>query len=82
MPVFIVAMLLQYFLAYKLGWFPISGTDSFAGYVLPAIALGWNSAGSVARLTRSALVEVLDEDYIDTARAKGLRPLRWSSVMR
>lgn len=74
MPVFIVAMLLQYFLAYKLGWFPISGTDSFAGYVLPAIALGWNSAGSVARLTRSALVEVLDEDYIDTARAKGLRP--------
>lgn len=74
MPVFIVAMLLQYFLAYKLGWFPISGADSFVGYVLPAIALGWNSAGSVARLTRSALVEVLDEDYIDTARAKGLRP--------
>jgi peptide/nickel transport system permease protein len=74
MPVFIVAMLLQYFLAYKLGWFPISGADSFAGYVLPAIALGWNSAGSVARLTRSALVEVMGEDYIDTARAKGLRP--------
>lgn len=74
MPVFIVAMLLQYLFSYKLGWFPISGTDSFAGYVLPAIALGWNSAGSVARLTRSTLVEVLSEDYIDTARAKGLRP--------
>ncbi len=76
MPVFIVAMLLQYLFSYKLGWFPISGTDSFAGYVLPAIALGWNSAGSVARLTRSTLVEVLSEDYIDTARAKGLRPGR------
>ena len=42
---------------------------------LPAIALGWNSAGSVARLTRSTLVEVLQEDYIDTARAKGRRQL-------
>ena len=53
----------------------ISGVSSWKGYVLPAIALGWNSAGSVARLTRSTLVEVLQEDYIDTARAKGRRQL-------
>lgn len=73
-PVFMVAMVLQYFLAYKLKLFPISSGDSgWIGYILPAIALGWNSAGSIARLTRSTLLEVLQEDYIDTARAKGYR---------
>ena len=71
MPVFMAAMLLQYFLAYKLKLFPISGTGSFSGFILPAVALGWNSAGSVARLVRSTLLEILEEDYIDTARAKG-----------
>ncbi len=70
-PVFMVAMVLQYFMAYKWGWFPISGVESWKGFVLPAIALGWNSAGSIARLTRSTLLEVLQEDYIDTAKAKG-----------
>lgn len=75
-PVFMVAMVLQYFLAYKLDWFPISSNNTgWIGYVLPAIALGWNSAGSIARLTRSTLMEVLQEDYIDTARAKGYRQL-------
>ena len=67
-----VAMVLQYFIAYKLHWVDISGVKSWTGSILPAIALGWNSAGSVARLTRSTLVEVLQEDYIDTAKAKGL----------
>ena len=71
MPVFMTAMLLQYFLAYKLKLFPISGTAGWTAFILPAIALGWNSAGSVARLVRSTLLEVLEEDYIDTARAKG-----------
>lgn len=75
-PVFMVAMVLQYLLAYKLKLFPISsGNAGWIGYVLPAIALGWNSAGSIARLTRSTLMEVLQEDYIDTARAKGYRQL-------
>ncbi len=75
-PVFMVAMVLQYLLAYKMKLFPISSGNAGAiGYVLPAIALGWNSAGSIARLTRSTLAEVLQEDYIDTARAKGLRRL-------
>lgn len=73
MPVFMVAMLLQYFLAFRLHWFAISGAETWKGYILPAIALGWNSAGSIARLTRSTLLEVLQEDYIDTARAKGRR---------
>ena len=74
-PVFMVAMVLQYFLAYRLNWLPISGVDSWTGYILPAIALGWNSAGSIARLTRSTLLEVMQEDYIDTARAKGHRQI-------
>lgn len=75
-PVFMVAMVLQYLFAYVLGWFPISsGNAGWMGYVLPAVALGWNSAGSIARLTRSTLMEVLQEDYIDTARAKGYRQL-------
>ncbi len=77
MPVFMVAMVLQYLLAYQLKWFPISSGSAtgWIAYVLPAIALGWNSAGSIARLTRSTLVEVLQEDYIDTARAKGRKRL-------
>ena len=75
MPVFITAMVLQYVFGYLLRWFPISGADSWASFVLPAIALGWNSAGSIVRLVRSTLLEVLEEDYIDTARAKGQRPL-------
>ena len=74
-PVFMAAMVLQYLIAYKLKWVPISGVESWTGYILPAIALGWNSAGSIARLTRSTLLEVMQEDYIDTARAKGRRQL-------
>ena len=75
-PVFMVAMVLQYLLAYQLDWFPNNSANTgLIGYVLPAIALGWNSAGSIARLTRSTLMEVLQEDYIDTARAKGYRQL-------
>jgi peptide/nickel transport system permease protein len=71
MPVFMAAMVLQFLFAYKLKIFPIAGVTSWTGFILPAIALGWNSAGSIARLTRSTLLEVLQADYIDTARAKG-----------
>ena len=72
LPVFMAAMLLQYFFAFKLKWFPISGTDSWKSFLLPAVALGWNSAGQVAQVTRTSLLETLEEDYIETARAKGL----------
>jgi peptide/nickel transport system permease protein len=56
--------------------FGINGTpdrygSKYEAFILPAIALGWNSAGSVARPVRSTLLEILEEDYIDTARAKG-----------
>lgn len=71
MPVFMTALFLQYLLAYKFQVFPLSGMENFKYYVLPAIALGWNSAGSIARMTRSNLLEAMKEDYISTARAKG-----------
>lgn len=73
MPVFMTALVLQYVFAFKLKWFPVSGFDSFRAMILPAIVLGWNSAGSIARMTRSNLVEIMQEDYIRTARAKGMR---------
>ncbi len=71
LPVFMAAMFLQYVFAYQLHWLPISGTDSWKGFILPAVALGWNSAGQVTQMTRTALLETLREDYTDTARAKG-----------
>ncbi|MBR3225658.1 MAG: ABC transporter permease [Atopobiaceae bacterium] len=71
LPVFMVAMLLQYVFARYLHWLPVAGVTDWTGYILPAIALGWGSAGSIARLVRSSVIEVLQQDYIDTARAKG-----------
>lgn len=72
MPIFMAALILQYFLAYRLKLVPVTSNGSMASMILPAIALGWNSAGSVARMTRSSLIDVMMSDYIDTARAKGL----------
>ena len=72
MPVFMTALVLQYLFAFKFKWFPVSGFDSFRAMILPAIVLGWNSAGSIARMTRSNLVEIMQNDFIRTARAKGL----------
>ena len=75
LPVFMAAMFLQYVFAFRLQWLPISGTESWTGFILPAVALGWNSAGQVAQMTRTTLLETLQEDYIDTARAKGRGPV-------
>lgn len=71
-PVFMVALFLQYLLYYRLSLLPLMYDGSFASMILPAIALGWNSAGSVARLTRSGMMEQRNAPYLDTARAKGL----------
>lgn len=76
LPVFMAAMFLQYVFAFRLHWLPISGADSWTGFILPGIALGWNSAGQIAQMTRVTLLETLQEDYIDTALAKGLSPAR------
>ena len=73
MPVFWVALILQNTFKNVL---PVSGVDSWQCYILPTIVLGWSSAGRIARLTRSNLLEVLRNDYIRTARSKGLSPLK------
>ena len=72
MPVFMTSLFLQYLLAFKIKAFALTSDGSFYGMILPAIALGWNSAGSIARMTRSSLLEVMQADYIDTAKAKGV----------
>lgn len=59
-----------------LGWFPVSGRDGFASLVLPALTLGTAMASILARMVRSTMLEVLSEDYIRTARAKGLSETR------
>ena len=76
-PVFWSALLLQFIFGYTLKWLPINVNNyvSLKEMLLPAIVLGWSSAGSVARLTRSNLLEVMRSDYIRTARAKGLREM-------
>jgi peptide/nickel transport system permease protein len=71
-PVFWSALLLQWLFAVKLGLLPVSGFFGFKYLVLPSLTLGLASAGTVARLARTSLREVMDADFIRTARAKGL----------
>ena len=71
-PSFVIASLLIYVFSFKLGWLPTYGLDSWKGYILPVIALGGYSISYMARLMRSSLLEVMGQDYIRTARAKGL----------
>src|SRR5579871_3491480 len=82
-PGFLLGLLLIYVLSYTLGWFPVQGAGEggdaltqLRSLVLPAVALGFNSAALLARTTRAAILNVLSEDYLRTARAKGLRPAK------
>jgi ABC-type dipeptide/oligopeptide/nickel transport system permease component len=75
-PVFVLGFLAQYFLGLRLGLFPIAGlNDGFRSYLLPGFVLAALSLAYVARLTRTALVENLRNDYVRTAKAKGLTPM-------
>ena len=71
-PVFWVAIILQTIFGLRLGWFPISGIKAPHSFVLPALALGARYMASIARVTRASMLEVIGQDYIRTARAKGL----------
>ncbi|AEF85934.1 probable peptide ABC transporter permease protein y4tP [Treponema primitia ZAS-2] len=70
-PVFWVAIILQIVFGLKLDWFPISGYGTPISFVLPGIALGTRYAASIARITRTSMLDVVKQDYIRTARAKG-----------
>jgi peptide/nickel transport system permease protein len=75
-PQFVVGILLIYVFAYWLGWFPLSGYGTPAHVVLPALTLGFLGAGWYARMMRSSMLDVLQQDFVRTARAKGLSKAR------
>ena len=78
-PVFLSGLVFLYVFAVKLRWFPTSGFragDSLLVFVLPAFTLGIRSAAFLARIVRSSMIEVLNQDFIRTARAKGLSRTR------
>ncbi len=71
-PAFWVAILIQIVFALNLKWFPLSGIKTAAAFVLPTIALGTRYAASIARVTRTSMLDVLGQDFMRTAEAKGL----------
>jgi peptide/nickel transport system permease protein len=73
MPVFYLGLLLLFALSFNIHLFPATGTGGWKHLVLPAITVGFASSAYIARLVRSSMLEVLHQDYVVTARAKGLR---------
>jgi peptide/nickel transport system permease protein len=71
-PNFALGPILILFFAIRLGWLPVSGTGSFAHLILPAVTMGGALAAILTRMVRTAMLEELNQDYIRTARAKGL----------
>ena len=72
MPAFWLGPILMLIFAVWLGWLPVSGMDSAQSIILPAVTLGLGLSAILTRMTRTSLLEVLNDDYIRTARAKGL----------
>src|SRR5882672_8919047 len=73
-PVFYSSLLLILFFSFTLTWFPATGQGGLERLVMPATALGLSSSAVLARLVRSSMLEVLRQEYVVTARAKGLAP--------
>ncbi|GAB4432545.1 MAG: ABC transporter permease [Chloroflexi bacterium OHK40] len=73
MPIFWMSLLLIFFFSVRLNWFPALSTGGLQGLVLPALALGLLSSSTLARMVRSSMLDVLNQDYVRTARSKGLR---------
>jgi ABC-type dipeptide/oligopeptide/nickel transport system permease component len=73
MPIFWIGLIFVLVFAVKLGWLPAGGKAGWKSYVLPSVTIGINSAAIFARMTRSSMLEVIHQPYVQTARAKGLR---------
>jgi peptide/nickel transport system permease protein len=72
LPTFWVAIVLVEFIAGRLQWLPAAGNDGFSSYILPGFTLGWFVVAGMMRLLRSAMLEVLDSEYVKLARVKGV----------
>ncbi len=70
-PIFWIGILMILFFSVKLGWFPPSGYGTIKQMIMPAVALGMQSTAMIARMTRSSMLEVIRQDFVKTARAKG-----------
>ena len=79
-PVIVTAPVLLYLFGIRLGWLPVTGWGGWRYMILPALALGFAQSALFARLTRASMLEVLGQDYIRTARAKGLPRRRVTQV--
>lgn len=79
-PVFWMAIILQIVFALNLKWFPLSGVKNITYFILPALALGTRYAASISRVTRTSMLEVLSQDYMRTAEAKGVK--YWTIVIK
>lgn len=75
-PNFVIASTFQYFLSIKLGWFPTTGWEGFSYTILPSLALSLNSTAKYARYMRASCLDVINQDYIITAKAKGVSTFR------
>ncbi|EJP6471051.1 ABC transporter permease [Clostridium botulinum] len=75
-PNFVIGSTFQYFLSIKLGWFPTTGWEGFSYTVLPSLALSLNSTAKYARYMRASCLDVINQDYILTAKAKGVSTFR------
>ena len=73
MPAFWLALMLMLVFSLRLGWFPVQGNnDGWRSFVLPSIAIGFMNMAAIARTTRSSMLETIRQDYIRTARSKGI----------
>ena len=73
MPVFWMGIMFILLFSYYLPWFPVGGNSEFKHFVLPSIVLGLSASGILARLTRSSILEIINQDFVRTARAKGVK---------